>query len=91
MAVAPNFVINEKPYVLPMVIEESSVVAASANSAKFWSKRGGFHTNYRYEENRSGALSVFRFSSRTSYIFYLSNQNLKETEAITKNMRKREI
>ena len=43
MAVAPNFVINEKDYVLPMVTEESSVVAASANAAKFWSTRGGFH------------------------------------------------
>lgn len=27
-----------------MVIEESSVVAAASNSAKFWSTRGGFHT-----------------------------------------------
>ena len=44
MAVAPNFVINGKPYVLPMVTEESSVIAASANAAKFWSTRGGFPT-----------------------------------------------
>ena len=41
--IAPNFVINGKNYILPMVIEESSVVAAAANSAKFWSTRGGFH------------------------------------------------
>ncbi len=27
-----------------MVIEESSVVAAASNNAKFWSERGGFHT-----------------------------------------------
>ena len=32
-AVAPNFVINEKPYALPMAIEESSVVAAASLSA----------------------------------------------------------
>lgn len=40
--VAPNFLINGKTYTVPMVIEESSVVAAAAKSAKFWSKRGGF-------------------------------------------------
>src|SRR5690554_1588112 len=43
-AVAPNFVINGKSYTIPMVIEESSVVAAAAKAAKFWSKRGGFTT-----------------------------------------------
>lgn len=40
--VAPNFLINGKLYVIPMVIEESSVVAAASNSAKFWLDRGGF-------------------------------------------------
>ena len=42
LAVAPNFVINGKSYVLPMVTEESSVVAAAANAAKFWATRGDF-------------------------------------------------
>ena len=41
--VAPNFVINGRTYVVPMVIEESSVVAAASAGAKFWSERGGFH------------------------------------------------
>ena len=41
--VAPNFKINGKPYCIPMVIEESSVVAAAANAAKYWQSRGGFH------------------------------------------------
>jgi hydroxymethylglutaryl-CoA reductase len=43
-AVAPNFLINGKFYTVPMVIEESSVVAAAGNAAKFWAQRGGFHT-----------------------------------------------
>ena len=42
--VAPNFVINGKNYTVPMAIEESSVVAAAAKAAKFWSTRGGFKT-----------------------------------------------
>lgn len=41
--VAPNFLINGKNHTVPMVIEESSVVAAAALAAKFWSTRGGFH------------------------------------------------
>ena len=42
--IAPNFVIDGKVYHVPMVIEESSVVAAAAKSAKFWSDKGGFRT-----------------------------------------------
>jgi hydroxymethylglutaryl-CoA reductase len=41
--VAPNFYINGKTYAVPMVIEESSVVAAASAAAKFWLTRGGFH------------------------------------------------
>jgi hydroxymethylglutaryl-CoA reductase len=42
--IAPNFRINDKYYLVPMVAEESSVVAAAASAAKYWSERGGFHT-----------------------------------------------
>ena len=42
--VAPNFIIDGENYSLPMAIEESSVVAAASKSAKYWSRRGGFHT-----------------------------------------------
>lgn len=42
--VAPNFMINGRMYAVPMVIEESSVVAAASQSAKFWKDRGGFHS-----------------------------------------------
>jgi hydroxymethylglutaryl-CoA reductase len=42
-SVAPNFLINGKTYAIPMVIEESSVVAAASSAAKFWQERGGFH------------------------------------------------
>jgi hydroxymethylglutaryl-CoA reductase len=40
--VAPNILINDKLYCVPMVIEESSVVAAASKAAKFWLDRGGF-------------------------------------------------
>lgn len=44
LGVAPNFLINGKYSTIPMAIEESSVVAAAAKAAKFWSTRGGFKT-----------------------------------------------
>ena len=40
--VAPNVIVNDITYLVPLVIEESSVVAAASSSAKFWSERGGF-------------------------------------------------
>ncbi len=41
--ISPNVNINGKTYIVPMVIEESSVVAAASAAAKFWGERGGFH------------------------------------------------
>ena len=41
-AVATNFLINERDYLVPMVIEEPSVVAAASNAAKMVRKGGGF-------------------------------------------------
>lgn len=40
--IAPNFKINDTIYAIPMVTEESSVVAAASNAAKYWLTRGGF-------------------------------------------------
>lgn len=63
--IAPNFKINERIYAVPMVIEESSVVAAASNAAKYWLSRGGFkatvkdtrkvgqvHLNYRGDKQK---------------------------------------
>lgn len=36
--VAPNFLINDQVYCIPMAIEESSVVAAASKNASFWMK-----------------------------------------------------
>lgn len=45
--VVPNVMLNGKRYMVPMVIEESSVVAAASKSAKFWEERGGFHARVK--------------------------------------------
>ncbi|MHA2429752.1 MAG: hydroxymethylglutaryl-CoA reductase, degradative [Promethearchaeota archaeon] len=42
IGIACNFRINNKDYLIPMVIEESSVVAAASNAARIARKHGGF-------------------------------------------------
>lgn len=42
LGIATNFKINGKDYLVPMVIEESSVVAAASKAAKIARKYGGF-------------------------------------------------
>lgn len=42
-SIAPNVVVNKRHLFFPLVSEESSVVAALANAAGFWARRGGFH------------------------------------------------
>ena len=41
-----NFIINKKKYIIPMVTEEPSVIAAACNSAKLISQNSeGFYSN----------------------------------------------
>ena len=45
IGIAVNFYINEKDYLIPMAIEEPSVVAACSNAAKMARIKGGFLTS----------------------------------------------
>jgi len=40
--IAPNFLVNEKNYVVPMVVEEPSIVAGVSGAAKLFRQGGGF-------------------------------------------------
>jgi hydroxymethylglutaryl-CoA reductase len=42
VGIATNFLINDKDYLIPMAIEEPSVVAAASNAAKLARTKGGF-------------------------------------------------
>jgi hydroxymethylglutaryl-CoA reductase len=45
LGIAVNFLINDKDYMIPMAIEEPSVVAAASYAAKMTRVKGGFHTS----------------------------------------------
>jgi hypothetical protein len=65
--VAPNFLINGQMYVVPMVIEESSVVAAASNSARFWGRQRRIsQPNHRFHQNWSRPFFVERQRQRTT-------------------------
>jgi len=89
--IAPNFVINEKDYTIPMVIEESSVVAAASLVAKFWSTRGGFKAEVISTVKIGQVHFMFEGNKKELQTYFASKkENLfKVTEAITVNMKKR--
>ena len=91
LGIAPNFNINGKNYTVPMVIEESSVVAAAAKSAKFWSKRGGFKTTVLNTEKIGQVHFMFK-GEKSKLVDFFNQTKAKfytETESTTKNMQKR--
>jgi len=45
LGIGVNFLINNRDYLIPMAIEEPSVVAAASYAAKMVRKGGGFHTS----------------------------------------------
>jgi len=51
-SLAPNFLINGNIYHVPMVTEESSVVAAASFAAKFWLENGGFKAKIKGREKK---------------------------------------
>ena len=91
LGVAPNFLINGKFSSIPMAIEESSVVAAAAKSAKFWSTRGGFKATVINTEKIGQVHFIFKGDQSKLALFFAQTKAkfFTETESITKNMQKR--
>ena len=89
-AVAPNFVINGRTYTVPMVIEESSVVAAASRAAKYWQTHGGFHTEV-LDTQKTGTYTFFYGEKADLVAFFARVQPLMLTnvQPITANMEKR--
>jgi hydroxymethylglutaryl-CoA reductase len=89
--IAPNFLINGKLYTIPMTIEESSVVAAASNAAKFWSTRGGFKTTVLSTTKIGHVHFMFEGDQDTlqSYFENIKPQLLEATKPLTQNMEKR--
>jgi hydroxymethylglutaryl-CoA reductase len=75
LGIAPNFLINERNYTLPMVIEESSVVAAASNAAKFWATRGGFKTTVLNTEKIGQVHFIYKGDFSKLEKFFIATQS----------------
>lgn len=91
LGVAPNFLINDTLYTIPMAIEESSVVAAAAKAAQFWLKRGGFKTTILGTEKIGHVHFMYTGDGDKLKAFFNEKRvNLiNSTDDITANMRAR--
>ena len=89
--ISPNVTINGKDYVVPMVIEESSVVAAASAAAKFWGERGGFRAEV-IDVRKVGQVH-FGWNGDKAILFELfpkiEKRLLADTDAMTEKMKKR--
>lgn len=89
--VVPNLQINDKLYCVPMVIEESSVVAAASSASKYWLKRGGI----KAEIVATQKIGQVHFDWKGDTIALkkafsqLQNRIYEDTAHITNNMRRR--
>jgi len=89
--IAPNFLVNGKMFMLPLVVEESSVVAAAANSAKFWADYGGFHAEI-ISTTKIGQVHFIWEGDKQKLrklMPALKKKMLEGTMEITENMRER--
>ena len=68
--IAPNFSINNKIYTVPLVTEESSVVAAACKSAKFWLKRGGFQAKVISTTKKGQVHFIWKGEREKLYNFF---------------------
>jgi len=90
-AIAPNFLINDKIYSVPMTIEESSVVAAASKAAKFWMKHGGFNAEVIKMEKIGQVHFLFHGENEiiSKYFDFVKPLLLENTKELTKNMKSR--
>jgi len=88
LGVAPNFLINESLFTLPMVIEESSVVAAAGNAAKFWLNKGGFKTVVIDTLKVGQVHFLYKGNPKLLYAFFEKNKKnlLHATSGLTQKM-----
>lgn len=91
LGVAPNFLINNELYTIPMAIEESSVVAAASKAAKFWQSRGGFKTTILGTTKVGQVHFTYDgdFELLKAFFTSIKPKLIEDTQAITASMNKR--
>ena len=89
LGIATNFVINGKEYLVPMAIEEPSVIAAASHAAKLAKSRGGFKASAESSIMR-GQIQVTNLLDIKKAIHVISKNKgslLRTVNSISKNVK----
>lgn len=89
LGIATNFVINGKEYLVPMAIEEPSVIAAASHAAKLAKFRGGFKASAESSIMR-GQIQVTNLLDIKKAIHVISKSKeslLRTVNSISKNVK----
>lgn len=91
LGLAPNFLINGILRTVPMVTEESSVIAAASHAAKFWAMHGGFHAEVLGILKNGQIHFTWSGSERELHNAFamIKEELLQSVESITRRMEER--
>ena len=87
----PNVLINNQWYCIPMVTEESSVVAACAGAGKFWAPRGGIKSEVINTQKIGQVHMIWKGTGPElqKHFEEVKKTLLTKTEPLLANMKKR--
>ncbi len=91
MGIVPNLLINQNLYTVPLVIEESSVVAACSKSANFWKNKGGVKTSI-LGARKSGQVHLIYSGEKEkllNFFFEIKNEMIEDASPLLKKMEDR--
>ena len=89
LGIATNFVVNGKEYLIPMAIEEPSVIAAASHAAKLAKSKGGFKASAKSSIMR-GQIQVTNLvdiKKATQVISKSKKSLLKVANSVSKNVK----
>jgi hydroxymethylglutaryl-CoA reductase len=89
--IVPNVRVNNRLYFVPVVIEESSVVAAASRSSRFWAENGGFRTEIVGTEKKGQVHFIWHGhpANLKANFPHLKEKLLADTHQLTEGMRQR--
>jgi hydroxymethylglutaryl-CoA reductase len=89
LGIATNFVINGKEYLVPMAIEEPSVIAAASHAAKLARSKGGFKASAKSSIMRGQiqVTNLLDIKKATQAISKSKESLLKVANSVSKNVK----
>lgn len=89
--IVPNVLVDNELFTVPVVVEESSVVAAASRAARFWAERGGFKTHIFELEKKGQVHFLWDGEAQLLHDIFpeLKSKLLQQTAHLTRSMEKR--